>query len=155
MVFWHWRHNLKSVCCNCSMKKTRQVVRHYIMQAVRATSAVWRILSGLERASTSRTITMKVPCTLQPGESDNGKNSMKLWDIYRHMHCVKNVGCLPKAKWFGCATALCQYFRTDGRLVSEWKVGKDLEVGCHGLMKVPCHHFPGRTEKNYIKPQSG
>jgi len=48
------------------------------MQVVRATSAVWRILSGLEHASTSRTITMKVPCTLQPGESDDGENNMKL-----------------------------------------------------------------------------
>jgi hypothetical protein len=60
------------------MKRTRQDVHHYIMQVVRAISAVWRILSGLEPASTSRIITMKVPCTLQPGESDDGKNTMKL-----------------------------------------------------------------------------
>jgi hypothetical protein len=64
----HWRHSLKWVCCSYSMKRTRQVVHHCIMQAVRATSAVWRTLSDLEHVSTLRTITMRVLYTLQPGE---------------------------------------------------------------------------------------
>lgn len=64
----HWRHSLKWVCCSYSMKRTRQVVHHCIMQVVRATSAAWRTSSDLEHVSTLRTITMRVLCTLQPGE---------------------------------------------------------------------------------------
>lgn len=73
----HWRHSLKWVCCSYLMKRTRQVVHLCIMRVVRATSAVWRTLSDLEPVSTLRTITMKVLCTLQPGEFKSYEICMK------------------------------------------------------------------------------
>jgi len=84
---WHWRCSLKWVCCNFSMKRTRQDVPHCTMQVVRDTSAVWKTSSGLGPVSTSRTITMRALCTLQPGKGYHSNEifgltcSKKFWQI--------------------------------------------------------------------------
>jgi hypothetical protein len=40
-------------------------------------------------------------------------------------------------------------------MIDERWFGKDFEVSCRGLNKVLFRNFPGGTEENYEKPQSG
>jgi hypothetical protein len=49
-------------------------------------------------------------------------------------------------------TSLCiQYIASNGRMMDEWWIGRDLEGSCHIQIEVLSLHLPGGTEENHKK----